>query len=222
MKIVVLGAPGAGKGTQAKKVAIQFHIPHISTGDILRSYIQEGTEIGKKAKKYIEKGFLVPDKLMINLVIKRIHEKDCVEGYVLDGFPRTIAQAEAYERVLSTNNEKLDCVINVAVPDEDIVNRMAGRRACLNCGATYHLVFMPPQKEDTCDVCKGNLTLREDDEPKTVLKRLCVYHQQTEPLIKFYKKREILYEVDGTEDIKDVFVRIVEIVEEKYGKNGCN
>ena len=222
MKIVVLGAPGAGKGTQAKKVAIRFHIPHISTGDILRAYIQEGTEVGKRAKKYIDKGFLVPDDLMINLVTERIHTKDCVAGYVLDGFPRTIPQAEAFEKILTTNNEKLDCVINVEVPDEDIVNRMAGRRACLACGATYHLAFMPPKKEDTCDVCKGNLTLREDDEPKTVLKRLRVYHQQTQPLIAFYKKRGILQVVDGTEDIQDVFSRIVEIVEGKYGENGCN
>ena len=214
MKIVVLGAPGAGKGTQAKKVAIRFFVPHISTGDILRSYIQEGTEVGKRAKKYIDKGFLVPDDLMINLVIERIHEEDCVEGYVLDGFPRTIPQAEAFEKILSAKGEQLDCVINVAVPDEDIVNRMAGRRACLACGATYHLAFMPPKREGTCDVCKGNLTLREDDEPKTVLKRLRVYHQQTEPLIVFYKKRGILQVVDGTEDIQDVFARIVDIVEQ--------
>ena len=212
MKIVMLGAPGAGKGTQAKKIADKYQIPHITTGDIFRANIKEGTELGKKAKTFMDAGKLVPDELTIDLLMDRISRPDCANGYVLDGFPRTIPQAESLEAALEKRGEKIDYAINVEVPDENIIHRMSGRRACLNCGATYHVVHIPTKVEGICDRCGSELVLRDDDKPETVKKRLDVYHEQTQPLIEFYSQRGVLVNVDGTRDMEVVFADIVEIL----------
>ena len=190
MKIIMLGAPGAGKGTQAKMIADKYGIPHISTGDIFRANIKNGTELGKKAKGYMDQGLLVPD----------------------DGFPRTIPQAEALDEALKKLGTSIDYALNIEVPDDNIVTRMSGRRACVSCGATYHLVHIPPKKEGICDRCGAALILRDDDKPETVKKRLAVYHEQTQPLIDYYSKQGCLKEVDGTVDMSDVFDAIVKIL----------
>ena len=212
MKIIMLGAPGAGKGTQAKKIAAKYDIPHISTGDIFRANIKNGTELGNKAKTYMDQGLLVPDELVVDLVVDRVQQDDCKNGYVLDGFPRTIPQAEALDKALTALGDKVDYAIDVNVPDENIVNRMGGRRACVGCGATYHLLYAPTKTEGICDVCGKELILRDDDKPETVQKRLNVYHEQTQPLIDYYTTAGILKTVDGTVDINDVFAAIVEIL----------
>lgn len=212
MKIIMLGAPGAGKGTQAKKIAEKYGIPHISTGDIFRANIANGTELGNKAKSYMEKGMLVPDELTCDLVVDRIAQDDCTNGYVLDGFPRTIPQAHALKNALTKMGEAIDYAIDVEVPDENIVNRMGGRRACLACGCTYHVVYNAPKTEDVCDVCGAKLVLRDDDKPETVSKRLQVYHEQTQPLIDFYKNEGVLVTVDGTQDLEVVFQDITKIL----------
>ena len=214
MKIIMLGAPGAGKGTQAKKIAEKYGIPHISTGDIFRANIKNGTELGKKAKTYMDQGALVPDELTCDLVVDRIQQPDCANGYVLDGFPRTIPQAECLTAALDKLGQKMDYAINVDVPDENIVHRMGGRRACVGCGATYHVVYNAPKVADVCDTCGETLVLRDDDKPETVQKRLNVYHDQTQPLIDYYEKAGILRNVDGTVDMKDVFQAIVNILGE--------
>lgn len=180
MKIIMLGAPGAGKGTQAKKIMTKYNIPHISTGDIFRANIKNGTELGNKAKTYMDQGLLVPDELVVDLVVDRVNQEDAKNGYVLDGFPRTIPQAEALDRALLVLGEKVDYAINVDVPDANIVKRMGGRRACVGCGATYHLEYAPSKAEGICDTCGKELILRDDDKPETVLKRLGVYHEQTQ------------------------------------------
>jgi adenylate kinase len=213
MKIIMLGAPGAGKGTQAKQIAGKYQIPHISTGDIFRANIKNGTELGKKAKEYMDQGLLVPDELTCDLVMDRIGQDDCKNGFVLDGFPRTIPQAEALDAALSKIGETMDFAIDVDVPDENIVRRMSGRRACLNCGATYHIVAIPPKQEGICDSCGSPLVLRDDDKPETVQKRLDVYHEQTQPLIDYYKKQDILKTVDGTQPMEVVFGDIVKVLE---------
>ena len=212
MKIIMLGAPGAGKGTQAKQIAAKYNIPHISTGDIFRANIKNGTELGKKAKTYMDKGLLVPDELVVDLVVDRVEDKDCENGYVLDGFPRTIPQAEALDAALAKNGDKMEYAINVEVPDENIVKRMSGRRACVACGATYHIEHIPPKTEGICDTCGKELILRDDDKPETVLNRLNIYHEQTQPLIDYYNTKGILKEVDGTKDMADVFSEIVAIL----------
>ena len=214
MKIIMLGAPGAGKGTQAKQIADKYSIPHISTGDIFRANIKNGTELGKKAKQYMDQGALVPDELTCDLVMDRIQQDDCKNGFVLDGFPRTIPQAEALDAALGKINEKMDYAIDVDVPDENIIHRMGGRRACVGCGATYHLEYAPTKVEGICDVCGKELILRDDDKPETVQKRLNVYHEQTQPLIDYYTKQSILRTVDGTQDMNDVFAAIVKILGE--------
>ena len=211
MKIVMLGAPGAGKGTQAKRIAAKFSIPHISTGDIFRANIKNNTPLGAKAKSYMDKGELVPDELVIELIMDRFAQDDCVNGYVLDGFPRTIPQAEELDKALKSVNDNLDYAIDVEVPDDNIINRMS-RRACVNCGATYHIVHNPPKVENECDTCNGELILRDDDKPETVKNRLDVYHTQTEPLLKYYTEKGILYTVDGTQDMDTVFDSICKIV----------
>ncbi|MBR5248622.1 MAG: adenylate kinase [Lachnospiraceae bacterium] len=212
MKIIMLGAPGAGKGTQAKMIAEKYKIPHVSTGDIFRANIKNGTELGKEAKKYIDQGFLVPDELTVKILLDRVAKDDCKNGYVLDGFPRTIPQAEVLDKALSEMGDGIDYAINVDVPDENIVRRMSGRRACLACGATYHIAHIPPKKEGICDTCGQELVLRDDDKPETVLNRLKVYHDQTQPLIDFYAAQGVLKNVDGTVDMKDVFAAIVDIL----------
>ncbi len=214
MKIIMLGAPGAGKGTQAKQIADKYGIPHISTGDIFRANIKNGTELGKKAKEYMDQGALVPDELTCDLVMDRIAQDDAKNGFVLDGFPRTIPQAEALTAALEKIGQKMDFAIDVDVPDENIVNRMSGRRACLNCGATYHIVSIPPKQEGICDRCGSEIVLRDDDKPETVQKRLTVYHEQTQPLIDYYKKQGILQSVDGTVPMDEVFRSIVAILGE--------
>ena len=212
MKIVMLGAPGAGKGTQAKMIASKYQIPHISTGDIFRANIKNGTELGVKAKSYMDQGLLVPDELVVDLVADRIQQDDAQAGYVLDGFPRTIPQAESLDAALAKMGQKIDYAVDVEVPDENIVNRMSGRRACVKCGATYHLQYAKPKAEGVCDVCGEQLILRDDDKPETVQKRLGVYHQQTQPLIDYYENQNVLKEVDGTKDMEEVFADIVSIL----------
>lgn len=212
MKIIMLGAPGAGKGTQAKMIAEKYHIPHISTGDIFRANIKEGTRLGMEAKTYMEQGLLVPDELTVQILLDRVSKPDCAEGYVLDGFPRTIPQARVLEEALEKLGEGIDYCINVEVPDEDIVRRMSGRRACLRCGATYHTAHVPPKKEGVCDVCGGELTLREDDKPETVKNRLKVYHEQTQPLIDFYAEKGVVRTVDGTAQMQEVFEAITKLL----------
>lgn len=212
MKIIMLGAPGAGKGTQAKMIADKYSIPHISTGDIFRANIKNGTELGMEAKKYMDQGQLVPDELTVRILLDRVAQDDCKNGYVLDGFPRTIPQAEVLDAELTKLGDQIDFAIDVDVPDENIVKRMSGRRACVACGATYHIVHIPPKQEGICDKCGSELILRDDDAPETVLKRLGVYHDQTQPLIDFYTKKNILKTVDGTVDSADVFASIVGIL----------
>ena len=212
MKIIMLGAPGAGKGTQAKQIADKYKIPHISTGDIFRANIKNNTELGQKAKQYMDQGLLVPDELTCDLVMDRIKQDDCKNGFILDGFPRTIPQAEALDAALDKINEKMDYAINVDVPDENIVNRMVGRRCCLNCGATYHVVTIPTKVEGICDRCGSPVVLRDDDKPETVQKRLTVYHDQTQPLIDYYEKQSILKTVDGTKSMEAVFDDITAIL----------
>ena len=214
MKIIMLGAPGAGKGTQADKICAKYNIPHISTGDIFRANIKNNTELGQKAKSYMDKGELVPDELVVDLVVDRIKADDCTNGYVLDGFPRTIPQAEALDAALAAINDKVDYAINVEVPDENIINRMSGRRACVACGATYHIVHIPTKVEGVCDKCGAELILRDDDKPETVKNRLNVYHEQTQPLIDYYTAKNVLHKVDGTKAMEDVFSSIVSILGE--------
>ena len=214
MKIIMLGAPGAGKGTQAKRIADRYGLPHVSTGDIFRANIKGGTELGMEAKKYMDQGMLVPDELTVKILLDRVAQEDCKNGYILDGFPRTIPQAEVLDKALTELNDKIDYAINVDVPDENIIHRMSGRRACLVCGGTYHLEYIPTKVEGICDVCGAELVLREDDKPETVKKRLEIYHEQTQPLIDYYNKKEILRNVDGTQDIAIVFDTIVEILGE--------
>lgn len=210
MRLIMLGAPGAGKGTQAARVAERFRIPHISTGDIFRANIKNGTELGKKAKSYMDAGELVPDELVCDLVADRIAQPDCGEGFILDGFPRTIPQAEALDEAVRKAGTPIDFAVDIEVPDEHIISRMGGRRACLSCGATYHVVYNPPKKEDVCDRCGGKLVLRDDDRPETVKNRLDVYHAQTQPLIDYYKDKKVLVTVDGTQSMDDVFSAILE------------
>ncbi len=213
MKIIMLGAPGAGKGTQAKMIADKYSVPHISTGDIFRANIKNGTELGMEAKKYMDQGLLVPDELTVKILLDRVAGDDCKKGYVLDGFPRTIPQAQVLDKALTELNDGIDYAIDVDVPDENIVKRMSGRRACPSCGATYHMEHVPPKKEGICDRCGKELVLRDDDKPETVLNRLKVYHEQTQPLIDFYSKKGVLRTVDGTRPMQDVFDAIVNTLE---------
>ena len=212
MKIIMLGAPGAGKGTQAKMIADKYGVPHISTGDIFRANIKNGTELGMEAKKYMDQGLLVPDELTVRILLDRVAQDDCKNGFILDGFPRTIPQAEVLDSELTKLGDHIDYAINVDVPDENIVKRMSGRRACLTCGATYHIEHVPPKKEGICDVCGGHLTVRDDDKPETVKNRLNVYHEQTQPLIDFYTEKGVLKTVDGTVPMEEVFAAITAIL----------
>ena len=212
MKIIMLGAPGAGKGTQAKMIAEKYSVPHISTGDIFRANIKNGTELGMEAKKYMDQGLLVPDELTVKILLDRVANDDCKNGYVLDGFPRTIPQAQVLDKALTELGDKIDYAINVEVPDENIIKRMGGRRACLTCGATYHIEHVPPKTEGICDACGKELVLRDDDKPETVKKRLRVYHEQTQPLIDYYTEKGVLKSVDGTQDVADVFQSILDVL----------
>ena len=214
MKIIMLGAPGAGKGTQAKMIAEKYSVPHISTGDIFRANIKEGTELGKEVKSYMDQGLLVPDELTVRILLDRVSREDCSGGYILDGFPRTIPQAQVLEQELAKMGDAIDFAIDVEVPDEEIIGRMTGRRACVGCGATYHIVHIPPRQEGICNDCGKELILRDDDKLETVKKRLDVYHEQTQPLIEFYAEKGILRTIDGTAPMQDVFTVIGTILGE--------
>ena len=205
MKIVMLGAPGAGKGTQAVRIAEQYGVPHISSGDIFRKNLKEGTELGLAAKAYMDQGLLVPDDLTTDLVISRLREEDCANGYVLDGFPRTLPQARALSEKLRAEGEQIDFALDIEVTDEEIVSRVSGRRICPKCGAGFHTLYNKPQIDGICDICGAELMMRADDRPETVLRRLEVYHAETEPLIEYYKEEGILREVDGSQNIEKVF-----------------
>ncbi len=213
MKIIMLGAPGAGKGTHAKKITEKFGIPAISTGDIFRENIKNGTELGKKAKEYMDAGNLVPDELVCDLVVDRLKQDDCKKGYILDGFPRTIPQAEALTAALAKDNDAIDYALEIFLEDQAIIDRMSGRRVCKSCGATYHVVNIPPKTEGVCDECDGELIVRDDDAPETVKKRLDVYHEQTAPLIDYYKKQGILKVIDGSKGLDTCFEEICGILE---------
>ena len=213
MKIIMLGAPGAGKGTHAKKITEKFGVPAISTGDIFRENIKNGTELGKKAKEYMDAGNLVPDELVCDLVVDRLKQDDCKNGYILDGFPRTIPQAEALTAALAKNDDAIDYALEIFIEDQAIIDRMSGRRVCKSCGATYHVVNIPPKTEGVCDECDGELIVRDDDAPETVKKRLDVYHEQTAPLIDYYKKQGILKVIDGSKGLDTCFEEICGILE---------
>ncbi|PJI08897.1 MULTISPECIES: adenylate kinase [Clostridium] len=212
MKIILLGPPGAGKGTQAKLISSEFSIPHISTGDIFRANISEKTELGMKAKGYMDKGLLVPDELTIDIVKDRISKNDCKGGFLLDGFPRTVKQAEALDKFLDSEKEKVDCALLIDVPTEKIFSRMTGRRVCTKCGASYHVKYNPPKIEGKCDLCGSPVVQRKDDSEDTVKERLDVYDRQTQPLIVYYKNKAVLKSVDGTQDIDKVFKDIKNVL----------
>ncbi|MTI71175.1 MAG: adenylate kinase [Firmicutes bacterium] len=209
MRLILLGPPGAGKGTQASGIVEKYSIPHISTGDIFRKNIKEGTELGNKAKDYMDKGLLVPDDLVVAIVKDRLTEDDCKEGFLLDGFPRTVAQADALDNELKNLDCKLDRALNIQVEKEELVERITGRRICKDCGATYHIKYNPPKADGICDKCGGELYQRKDDTVDTVTKRIEVYFNQTSPLIDYYTKKNILTNIDGEQSIDDVFEDIV-------------
>ncbi len=208
MNLIFLGPPGAGKGTQAKMVSEKYGIPQISTGDMLREAVAKGTELGRKAKEYMDRGELVPDEVVIGIVRERLQQPDCDRGFILDGFPRTLAQAEALDEMLKEMGKKIDAVINIVVPEEDVVKRITFRRTCKNCGAVYHLIYNPPQEDNKCDKCGGELYQRDDDREETVRERYRVYRENTEPLIEYYRRKGVLYDVDGTKDIEGVWEQI--------------
>lgn len=205
MRIILLGPPGAGKGTQAKLISEKFDIPHISTGDIFRKNISEKTPLGVKAKEYMDKGLLVPDELTIDIVNDRLTKDDCKKGFLLDGFPRTVKQAEALEDFLSERNESIDTALLIEVPSEYILDRMTGRRVCPSCGASYHIKFNPPKVDGICDLCGSKIIQRKDDTAETVKERIDVYEKQTQPLVDFYRAKDQLFVVDGTQLIDTVF-----------------
>ncbi len=205
MRLILLGPPGAGKGTQASKITEEYELPHISTGDIFRKNIKEGTELGKKAKGYMDKGLLVPDEVVVAIVEDRLKEDDCKEGFLLDGFPRTVNQAEQLDKVLEIMNISLDSVINIKVDKNILIGRAVGRRICKECGKTYHIQFNPSKNDGKCDVCGGGLYQRDDDKEETVTKRIEVYLNETAPLINYYKAKGLLVDIDGEQDIDKVF-----------------
>jgi adenylate kinase len=211
--LVLLGPPGAGKGTQASAIVKKYNIPHISTGDIFRANIKAGTELGKKAKEYMDKGLLVPDDLVVSIVKDRLSEEDCKDGFLLDGFPRTVNQGEALDRELNQMSLKLDKVINIDVEKEVLIERAIGRRICKNCGATYHIKFNPSKKEGICDICENQLFQRDDDKKETVEKRIEVYLKQTRPLIDYYTEKGLILNVDGNKSIDVIFNEIVKALE---------
>ncbi|MCX7998873.1 MAG: adenylate kinase [Leptospiraceae bacterium] len=212
MNLILLGAPGAGKGTQAKLIIEKYKIPQISTGDMLREAVAKGTELGKKAKEFMSQGKLVPDEVVIGIVRERLRQKDCEKGFILDGFPRTIAQAEALDRIMTELGKKIDAVININVPEDEVVRRIVNRRICKKCGAIYHLIYDPPKKNGFCDKCGGEVYQREDDKESVVRERFAIYKKSTEPLIDYYKNKGILHDVDGTKEIGKVNAEVLEIL----------
>ena len=212
MNIILLGPPGAGKGTQAKMLVDKYGLPQISTGDILRANLKAGTELGLEAKKYMDAGKLVPDEVVIGIINNRIQEEDCRRGYMLDGFPRTVAQAQALDKILGEQGSGIDHVISIEVPDQELMGRLTGRRTCRQCGQGFHVMFDPPKVEGVCNKCGGELYQRDDDNEQTVANRLKVYWDQTQPLIEYYKKKGLLRSIDGVGDIKEIFGRIVQVL----------
>lgn len=214
MNIILMGLPGAGKGTQASEIVKKFPIPHISTGDMFRKAIKDETELGKEAKSYMDRGELVPDEVTVGIVKERLSEDDAKKGFLLDGFPRTLEQAEALSKIMTELGRKIDAVINIEVPEEELMNRLTGRRVCEVCGTTYHLVFNPPKVDGVCDLDGGKLYQREDDNPETVAKRLEVNVKQSKPILKYYDKEGVLKNVDGSKDIQEVTGSVIDILED--------
>jgi len=212
MNILLMGLPGAGKGTQAEKIVSEFQIPHISTGDMFRNAIKEGTKMGLEAKTYMDKGLLVPDEVVIGIVKDRLEKDDCANGFLLDGFPRTVAQAEALDEMLNAMGKQIDAVIYIDVKRESLLKRLTGRRICRNCGATYHVIYNPPKVDGVCDKCGGELYQRDDDKEETVATRLDVNIKQTEPLLSYYDGKNVLKNVDGNQEIDQVFSSIEQIL----------
>jgi len=213
MRLILLGPPGAGKGTQAKKLVEKFGIPQISTGDILREAVKNGTPLGKEAKSYMDKGELVTDAIVVGIIRDRLQEKDCEKGYILDGFPRTVPQADELKKALNEMGQSIDSVLSIVVANEELIKRLTGRRTCKECGAGYHLLFKAPKAEGVCDQCGGPLFQRDDDKEETIKNRLAVYNEQTEPLIAYYKKDGALVDIEGTGGIDEIFARICAVIE---------
>ena len=212
MIIVLFGPPGAGKGTQAVRISEMLSIPHIATGDIFREAVKKRTELGKKAEEYMKKGELVPDEIVNGIVRERISQPDCSNGFILDGYPRTLNQAEALDKMLAEMNRKVDLVLNIEVSEENIIKRLSNRRVCKKCGAVYHLITNPPKKDGICDKCGGELYQREDDKEEVIRNRLKVYHKQTEPIIKYYEEKGVLVNIDGNNSIEEVWNQIKEVI----------
>ena len=204
MRLILMGPPGSGKGTQAEFIADKLNVPHISTGDMFRKAIGEQTELGRKAKEYLDSGRLVPDEVTVGIVKERLKQPDCKQGFLLDGFPRTVAQAEALDRILNALDTSIDAVINIEVSREELIKRLTGRRMCRECGASFHLAFNPPKVDGVCDKCKGELYQRKDDSEETINSRLEVYQRQTEPLIGYYREQGLLKNINGSQEIRDV------------------
>lgn len=216
MNLILLGAPGSGKGTQASLLSEKFKIPHISTGDILRAAIAANTDLGKRARGYMNKGELVPDKVVIGIIKDRLRQPDAAKGFLLDGFPRTVVQAEALDKELEELSKKIDAVIDIEVSEDEIIRRLTGRRVCADCQEVYHLFFEPPENEDYCDVCGGRLVQRPDDRLETVKRRLKVYKEQTAPLIEYYGRKKLLRSVNGQQEVEDVFADIARVIKGDY------
>ena len=215
IRTILLGPPGAGKGTQAARIIEKYHIPHISTGDIFRENIKQGTELGKKAQEYMARGELVPDDLVCEIACDRLLKDDCKEGFILDGFPRTVYQAEKLDEFLSENGQKLDCVINLEVGEDILMKRLTGRRVCKKCGASFHVVNMPPKVEGICDVCGAELIQRTDDNEETARNRIDVYNAQTKPLVDYYKEAGVIADIDGAQGLEPTFAAIVAALEKE-------
>ncbi|PTK64156.1 adenylate kinase [Staphylococcus haemolyticus] len=214
MNIILMGLPGAGKGTQASEIVKKFPIPHISTGDMFRKAIKDETDLGKEAKSYMDRGELVPDEVTVGIVKERISEDDAKKGFLLDGFPRTIDQAEALNDIMSELDRNIDAVVNIEVPEEELMNRLTGRRICEKCGTTYHLVFNPPKVDGICDIDGGKLYQREDDNPETVSNRLNVNVKQSKPILEYYNEKGVLKNIDGAKDIDDVTKDVIDILDQ--------
>ena len=213
MNIILMGLPGAGKGTQASEIVKKFPIPHISTGDMFRKAIKDETDLGKEAKSYMDRGELVPDEVTVGIVKERISEDDAKKGFLLDGFPRTIDQAESLSQIMSELDREIDAVINIEVPEEELMNRLTGRRICAKCGTTYHLVFNPPKVDGICDIDGGKLYQREDDNPETVSNRLSVNVKQSKPILEYYNNKGVLKNIDGSKDIYEVTNDVIDILD---------
>ena len=214
MNIILMGLPGAGKGTQASEIVKKFPIPHISTGDMFRKAIKDETDLGKEAKSYMDRGELVPDEVTVGIVKERISEDDAKKGFLLDGFPRTIDQAESLSQIMSELDREIDAVINIEVPEEELMNRLTGRRICEKCGTTYHLVFNPPKVDGVCDIDGGKLYQRKDDNPETVSNRLSVNVKQSKPILEYYNEKGVLKNIDGAKDIDDVTKDVIDILDQ--------